>query len=277
MANRPAMTAQNAALREQLTPTNREYWDQLAGLLAQQPKPTSDAQIHDLLTGLLVAQNRQEDASQFFGGTPEEAVRTLTATLWPRPWWLTSDLWFPFILFTVGIILPTVILPAVPLQLSLVAVQYGLLVIALGLGIWLAPKFSPRGRLVSWGIIVVALLAALSVAARWVPAAGLVYLTRKGGSVFLLAFAVVVTGLIVGVQRRQTASWLPALTADVWITTLLALMARIAPTSSLMVTATGNLVIALGTILGDLSILIIGWHIWQTRQSANDEDNSNVK
>lgn len=267
MANRPTMTTQNAALRDQLTPTNREYWDQLVVLLAQQPHHTSDAQLHDLLTGLLVAQERQEDASQFFGGTPAEAVRTLTATLWPRPWWLTSDLWFPFILFTIGIILPTAILPAVPLQASLMAVQYGLLVIALGLGIWLAPKFSPRGRLVSWGLIIVVLLAVLSVAARWVPAAGLFYLTRKGGSVFLLVFAVALTALIVVVQRRQPESWLPALTADVWITTLLALMARIAPTSSLMVTAMGNLIIALGTILGDLSILIIGWHIWQTRQA----------
>lgn len=268
MAKRQAIVKENEALKAQLTPTNRDYWEQLMTLLDRQPKRTSPQQVHDLLTGLLVAQSRQEDAAQFFGGTPDQAVKILTATLWPRPWWLTADLWFPFILFTIGIVLPPAILPAVPLQLSLVAVQYLALVIALGLGIWVTAHLGLRGRIISWGVLIVLLVAALSFATRWVPAAGLIYLTRKGGSLFLVAFAVIVTVLIVWHQRRHANSWLPALTADLWIMTLLALLARVAPTSSMMVTATGNLIIAVGTILGDLSVLVIGWHIWQQRQQT---------
>lgn len=267
MAKHPAIATQNAALRDQLTASNRDYWDRLVALLAKQPKRTSDRQLHDLLTGLLIAQQRDEPASQFFGGEPEDAVETLLTTLWPRPWWLTADLGFPFLLLTIGIVLPTAFLPAVPLQAPLLAVQYGLLIVALAIGTWLTPKFAFKGQIVSWGIIVLVLLVALNLAARWVPTAGLIFLTRKGGTVFLLAFAVIVTALIVWAKKRRTETWLPALTADLWITILLAVMARVTPTSALMVTTTGSILIAIGTVIGDLSILIIGWHIWQTRQA----------
>ncbi|MFC6208147.1 hypothetical protein [Levilactobacillus tongjiangensis] len=191
-----------------------------------------------------------------------------------KPQWWSWDLLVPLLIFTLGTILPSVILPAVPFQLLLVAVQYGLFVIAMALGLWLTQRASARGSLIGWLIIIIGLLVAMWIAARTVPAMGLVYLTRFGGSLTLLLFAVVVTGLTWWHQRRHANSWFPAILGSLWITTLLALLARIPLTSSLMVTSAGSWLIALGTILGDVSVLVIGWHIWIARQNEQSQDES---
>jgi len=188
-----------------------------------------------------------------------------------RPWWQTWDALVPLLVFTLGTILPSVILPAVPLQMLLVAVQYGLFILAMGLGLWLTQRFTARGRLVGWLVIIVGLLAAMGIAARTVPVHGLVYLTRVGGSITLLIFAVVITGLAWWQNRQHPNSWLPAVLGSLWITTLLALLARMPATSGLMVTGAGNFLIGLGTLLGDVSVLIIGRRIWQARQQKADE------
>lgn len=271
MAQRQTMTEKNAALREQLTAENQTYWDQLVSLLAQQPKFAArpealQRQLHDLLTQVVAAQANHQSTADFFSQAPEKIAAQLGESLWQRPWWLTMDLWFPILLFFLGTILPTVILPGVPFQGLSIAVQFGLFLVALAIGIWLLPRFTTRGRTIGWGLIIVLLLLALGMAARLVPAVGLIYVTRKGGSLFLLALAVILTGVIVWDHRRRPDSWLPALTANLWITTALALLARVNPTATMMVGPSGGVLIILGTLLGDISILVIGWHIWRSRR-----------
>jgi len=92
-----------------------------------------------------------------------------------KPQWWSWDLLVPLLIFTLGTILPSVILPAVPFQLLLVAVQYGLFVIAMALGLWLTQRASARGSIIGWLIIIIGLLVAMWIAARTVPAMGLVY------------------------------------------------------------------------------------------------------
>ncbi|KRN01990.1 hypothetical protein FD13_GL000444 [Levilactobacillus senmaizukei DSM 21775 = NBRC 103853] len=182
------------------------------------------------------------------------------------------DLLVPLLIFTLGTILPTVILPAIPLQLGLVAVQYGLFIVAMLLGWWLQRRVSsPQGRLIGWLIVILGLLVAMWVAAHIVPAVGLIFLNREIGTLIWLGFAVLVSGFTWWHRRRQPLSWFPAILGSLWITTFLAMLARVPATAGLMVTATGNILIAFGTILGDASILIIGWRIWQDRQASHDD------
>ena len=271
MAEQPTIQTQNAALREQLTSENQAYWDQLVVALREDPRlqdeETFQAYLNALLPGFITAQKNGQTAADYYHGDPIAAAQRLTKVKKTRPWWLTTDLWFPLGLFIVGLILPTIILPAVPLQTLLVAVQLVLLVIAVALGIWLAPHVGPRGRAIGWVAIAVVLLVALNLVAKVLPAVGLVYVTRKGGSIVLLLFAIAMTALILWDQRRHPNSWLPALIADLWIMTVLALIGRIAPTAGLMATSTGTVMIGLGTLIGDVSILVSGWHIWRQRQA----------
>lgn len=261
---------ENATLRGQLSPENRSYWDDLVENMRQQAKFRKETvlqrELHDLLPEIIAAQKAGRDAEDFFGGGPATIAIALGKTGSRRPWWWNWDLLVPLLIFTLGTILPGVILPAVPLQLLLVGVEYGLFIVALVIGIWLTPRFTERGRVVAWLIVIVALLVAMRVAATTIPPVGLVYLTRGGGSIALIVFAVLVTGLTWWQNRVHPNSWLPAVLGSLWITTFLALLARVPATSGLMVTTSGNLLIALGTLLGDASVLIIGWHIWQARQ-----------
>lgn len=270
---------QNAALRQKLTPENRAYWDELVERLRQQPKYADEGflqrELRDLLDEVITAQTAGQTAADYLGGGPATVAIALGKLTRQRPWWQNWDLLVPILIFTLGTILPGVILPAVPLQLLLVAVQYGLFLVAMGLGVWLTHRFTARGRLIGWLVIIVGLLAAMGLAARLVPARGLVYLTRVGGSLTLIVFALVVTGLAWWQNRQHPNSWLPAILGSLWITTLLALLARFPLTSSLMVTSTGNVLIGLGTLLGDASVLIMGWHIWQARQKATDAKDEN--
>ena len=182
------------------------------------------------------------------------------------------DLLVPLLIFTLGTILPTVILPAIPLQLGLVAVQYGLFIIAMLLGWWLHRRVSStQGQLIGWLVIILGLLVAMWVAARFVPAVGLIFLNREVGTFVWLGFAILVSLFTWWHRRRQPLSWFPAILGSLWITTFLAVLARVPATAGLMVTSTGNVLIAFGTILGDVSILIIGWRIWQDRQANHDE------
>ena len=277
VAEQPSMTEQNQALEQQLTTDNRAYWDELVRALRQDPRLQDEELFQQYLnvqlTGLVAAQQQNQSAAEHYGGNPVKAANRLLKAAAPhedrhRPWWLTADLWFPLGLFVVALILPTVILPAVPLQLLLVGVQLLLLVVAVALGIWVTPRVGARGRAIAWGVIAVVLIIALNLVAKVLPAAGLVYITRKGGSIALLLFAVIVTALIIWEQHRHEDSWLPALIADLWIMTVLALLARINPTAGLMATTTGTLLIGLGTLVGDISILISGWHIWRQRQAV---------
>lgn len=271
MAERLTIAEQNQALREQLSPKNQAYWDDLVSALRQQPKFADETvlqkHLRELLPSLLVAQSAQQSAAKFYGADPQTIAKKMGETsTQSRPAWLSWDLLVPVLIFLLGVILPAAILPAVPLQGLLITVQFGLFIIAMALGIWLTQHVTPRGQLVGWLVIIVGLIAAMGVAARTVPAHGLIYLTRVGGSITLLIFAVVVTGFTWWHHRRHADSWFPAILGSLWITTLLALLARFPLTSGLMVTSTGNLLIALGTILADASILIIGWHIWQIRR-----------
>lgn len=274
MARITTIIKQNAAMRQKLNPENQAYWDELVERMREQPKYTDEGvlqrDLRDLLDEVLSAQTAGQTAADYLGGGPATVAIALGKLAQPQSWWRTWDLLVPILIFTLGTILPGVILPAVPLQLLLVAVQYGLFIVAMGLGIWLTQRFTVRGRLIGWLVIIVGLLAAMSLAARWVPARGLVYLPRVGGSVTFIVFALVVTGLAWWQKRQQPNSWLPAVLGSLWITTLLALLARFPLTSSLMVTSAGNFLIGLGTLLGDVSVLIIGWHIWQARQLKKD-------
>nr|WP_225428292.1 hypothetical protein [Levilactobacillus enshiensis] len=272
LAERTTITEQNAALRQQLSPQNQAYWDELVSKLRQQPKFADEAvlqkYLRELLPSLLVAQSAQQTAQQFYGADPATVAVKMGRVARAKPSWLTWDLLVPLLIFTLGTIIPSAILPAVPFQLLLVGLEYGFFVIAMALGIGVTQRIhTPRGQIASWLVIIIALLLAMRVAAQTVPAQGLVYLTRVGGSITLLVFAIVVTGLTWWHHRRHANSWFPAILGSLWITTLLALLARMPATSGLMVTSAGNLLIALGTILGDLSILIIGWHIWQARKN----------
>lgn len=271
MPETSVIVQENTALRTQLTPENLQFWDQLEPLLRQDPRlqdeETLQEYLNTQLTALVAAQKQGQTAAAYYHGDPIAAAQRLMKGPKRRPWWWTHDLWFPLGLFVVGLVLPTIILPAVPLQLLAVGVQLVLLVVALALGIWLTPNLGPRGRAIGWGVIVVALLVSLNLVGRSLPAVGLVYITRKGGSIFLLLFAVVLTGLILWDQRRHPDSWLPALIAALWIMTVLGLLARMAPTAGLMATSTGTLMIGAGTLVGDVSILVSGWHIWRQRQA----------
>ncbi len=273
VAEHPTYSAANAALRAQLTTENQAYWDQLVAALRQDPRFTDEETFQEylgvLLPGFLAAQRANKSAGDYWHGDPLAAAQRLMKRQKGHPWWWSTDLFFPLGLFFVGLVLPTVILPAVPLQLLKIGVQLVLLVVAVILGLWLTPRFATRGQLVSWGLIAVGLLIIWNLVGRALPAVGLVYVTRKGGSLALLAVAVILTVLILWDQRRHPNSWLPALVADLWIMTVLALIARINPWSSLMVTSTGNLLIGLGTLVGDISILVSGWHIWRQRRAAS--------
>ena len=257
-------------MRQKLNPENQAYWDKLVERMREQPKYADEGflqrELRDLLDEVVAAQDAGQTAADYLGGGPATVAIALGKLPRSRPWWQNWDLLVPLLIFTLGTILPGVILPAVPLQLLLVAVQYGLFIIAMGLGVWLTHRFTARGRLIGWLVIIVGLLAAMSLAARLVPVRGLVYLTRVGGSLTLIVFALVVTGLAWWQNRQHPNSWLPAVLGSLWITTLLALLARVPLTSGLMVTSAGNVLIGLGTLLGDASFLIIGWHIWQARQ-----------
>lgn len=270
MARIATIIKQNAAMRQQLNPENRAYWDELVERLREQSKYADERvlqrDLRDLLNEVVSAQTAGQTAADYLGGGPATVAIALGKMAQPRPWWQNWDWLVPLLIFTLGTILPGVILPAVPLQLLLVAIQYGLFLIAMGLGVWLTRRFTDRGRLVGWLVIIVGLLVAMSLAARLVPARGLVYLTRVGGSIALIIFALVITALAWWQKRQQPNAWLPAVLGSLWITTALALLARFPLTSGLMVTSTGNLLIGVGTILGDVSVLIIGWHIWQARQ-----------
>ena len=270
MARIATIIKQNAAMRQKLNPENQAYWDKLVERMREQPKYADEGflqrELRDLLDEVVAAQDAGQTAADYLGGGPATVAIALGKLPRSRPWWQNWDLLVPLLIFTLGTILPGVILPAVPLQLLLVAVQYGLFIIAMGLGVWLTHRFTARGRLIGWLVIIVGLLAAMSLAARLVPVRGLVYLTRVGGSLTLIVFALVVTGLAWWQNRQHPNSWLPAVLGSLWITTLLALLARNQLTSGLMVTSAGNVLIGLGTLLGDASFLIIGWHIWQARQ-----------
>ncbi len=276
MARIATIIKRNAAMREQLNTVNQAYWSQLVRHLREQPKYAADEtllqrDLADLLTEILAAQKNGQSAEDYLSGGPATVAIAMGKLVNQRPWWQTWDALVPLLVFTLGTILPGVILPAVPLQMLLVAVQYGLFILAMGLGLWLTQRFTARGRLVGWLVIIVGLLAAMGIAARTVPVHGLVYLTRVGGSLTLLIFAAVITGLAWWQNRQHPNSWLPAVLGSLWITTLLALLARIPATSGLMVTGAGNFLIGLGTLLGDVSVLIIGWRIWQARQQKTDE------
>lgn len=276
MARIATIIKRNAAMREQLNTVNQAYWSQLVRHLREQPKYAADEallqrDLSDLLTEILAAQENGQSAEDYLSGGPATVAIAMGKLVNQRPWWQTWDALVPLLVFTLGTILPSVILPAVPLQMLLVAVQYGLFILAMGLGLWLTQRFTARGRLVGWLVIIVGLLAAMGIAARTVPVHGLVYLTRVGGSITLLIFAVVITGLTWWQNRQHPNSWLPAVLGSLWITTLLALLARMPATSGLMVTGAGNFLIGLGTLLGDVSVLIIGWRIWQARQQKADE------
>ncbi|WP_270757041.1 hypothetical protein [Levilactobacillus brevis] len=273
------VTAQNAALLQQLSPQNQAYWDALVVALRQQPKFKDEAtlqqHLRELLPSLIVAQSAQQTAAQFYGGDPETVAAKMGQPARTKPQWLTWDLLVPVLIFISSGILPAIILPAIPLQGLLVAVQFGLFVIAMVVGLGVTRQATLRRRVLSWLAIVVVLLVAMGIAAKTVPARGLVYFPRGGGSLVLVGFALVVTGFTWWHHRRHVTSWFPAVLGSLWITTLLALLARFTGTAGLMVTTTGNLLIGVGTILGDVSILIIGWHIWQLRQTlaqkATDE------
>jgi len=271
LAERLTIAEQNQALREQLSPENQAYWDDLVAALRQQPKFSDEdklqRQLRELLPNLLVAQSSQKSAQQFYGADPATVAAQMAEPAKTKVTWLSWDLLVPVLIFILGVILPAAILPAVPLQGLLIAVQFGLFIIAMALGIWVAQRVTAQAQLIGWLVVIVALIIAMWVAARIVPAQGLIYLTRVGGSITLLVFALVVTGLTWWHHRRHADSWFPAILGSLWITTLLALLARFPLTSGLMVTSAGNLLIALGTILADASILIIGWHIWQVRQN----------
>ncbi len=271
LAERLTIAEQNQALREQLSPENQAYWDDLVAALRQQPKFSDEdklqRQLRELLPNLLVAQSSQKSAQQFYGADPATVAAQIGAPAKAKATWLSWDLLVPVLIFILGVILPAAILPAVPLQGLLITVQFGLFIVAMALGIWVAQRVTAQAQLIGWLVVIVALIIAMWVAARIVPAQGLIYLTRVGGSITLLVFALVVTGLTWWHHRRHADSWFPAILGSLWITTLLALLARFPLTSGLMVTSAGNLLIALGTILADASILIIGWHIWQVRQN----------
>jgi len=273
LAERLSIAEQNQALREQLSPENQAYWDDLVAALRQQPKyaneDTLQRKLREILPNLLVAQSKEQSAQDFFGADPQTVAAQVGAAS-TKPTWLTWDLLVPVLIFILGVVLPAAILPAVPLQGLLITVQFGIFVIAMILGIWLAGRVNSQMQLVGWLVIIVALFLATWLAARIVPARGLIYLTRGGGSVFLLVFALAVTGLTWWHHRRHADSWFPAILGSLWITTLLGLLARFPLTSGLMVTSAGNLLIALGTVLADASILIIGWHIWQLRQNKSE-------
>lgn len=276
MARIATIIKRNATMREQLNTVNQAYWSQLVWHLREQPKYAADETVlqrdlADLLTEILAAQKNGQSAEDYLSGGPATVAIAMGKLVNQRPWWQTWDALVPLLVFTLGTILPSVILPAVPLQMLLVAVQYGLFILAMGLGLWLTQRFTARGRLVGWLVILVGLLAAMGIAARMVPVHGLVYLTRVGGSLTLLIFAVVITGLAWWQNRQHPNSWLPAVLGSLWITTLLALLARMPATSGLMVTGAGNFLIGLGTLLGDVSVLIIGRRIWQARQQKADE------
>lgn len=276
MARIATIIKRNAAMQEQLNTVNQAYWSQLVRHLREQPKYAADEtllqrDLADLLTEILAAQEAGQSAKDYLSGGPATVAIAMGKLVKQRPWWQTWDALVPLLVFTLGTILPAVILPAVPLQMLLVAVQYGLFFLAMGLGLWLTQRFTARGRLIGWLVIVVGLLAAMGIAARTIPAHGLVYLTRVGGSIALLVFAVVVTGLAWWQNRQHPNAWLPAVLGSLWITTLLALLARIPATSGLMVTSAGNFLIGLGTLLGDVSVLIIGWRIWRARQQKTEE------
>lgn len=270
LANRLTIAEQNRELREQLSPENQAYWDDLVTALRQQSRFADEEKLQrhlrEQLPQLLVAQSNDQSAAQFYGADPQTVAEKMGSAQ-QRPTWWTWDLLVPVLIFVLGVILPAAILPAVPLQGLLIAVQFGLFVIAMALGIWLSQRVAPQGQVIGWLVIVVGLVLAMWIAARTVPAAGLVYLTRGGGSVALLIFAVAVTALTWWHHRRHADSWFPAILGSLWITTLLALLARFPLTSGLMVTSSGNFLIAVGTVLADASILIIGWHIWQVRQN----------
>lgn len=274
MARIATIIKQNAAMRNQLNPENQAYWDELVERMREQPKYADEnflqREMRALLDEVTTAQAAGQSAEDYLGGGPATVAVALGKLEQPRPWWQTWDLLVPLLFFTLGTILPGVILPAVPLQLLLVTVQYGLFIVAMALGLWLTHQFTARGRLIGWLVIVVGLLAAMSLAARLVPARGLIYLTRVGGSVTLIVFALVITGLAWWQNRQHPNSWLPAILGSLWITMVLALLARFPLTSSLMVTSAGNFLIGLGTLLGDVSVLIIGWHIWQARQKKSE-------
>nr|WP_125576115.1 hypothetical protein [Levilactobacillus angrenensis] len=271
MANRLTIAEQNQELREQLSPENQAYWDELVTALQQQPRFADEGKrqryLREQLPQLLVAQSNGQTAAEFYGADPQTAAAKMGSTARKRPTWWTWDLLVPVLIFVLGVILPAAILPAVPLQGLLIAIQFGLFIIAMALGIWLSQRVAPQGQVIGWLVIVVGLVLAMWVAARTVPAAGLLYLTRVGGSVALLIFAVAITLLTWWHHWRHADSWFPAILGSLWITTLLALLARFPLTSGLMVTASGNFLIAVGTVLADASILIIGWHIWQVRQN----------
>lgn len=271
LAERLTVAQQNQALRQQLSPDNQAYWDEFVTALRQQPQFKNDTKLQKYLRGqlpdLLVAQSNQQTAAQFFGDDPQAAAKKAGAvSMTTGPSWLSWDLLVPVLIFVLGVILPAAILPAVPLQGLLISIQFGFFVIAMALGIWWSQRATGQVQLVGWLVIIVALIVAMWVAARMVPARGLIYLPRVGGSVVLVLFALVVTGLTWWHRRRHADSWFPAILGSLWITTLLALLARFPLTSGLMVTSAGNLLIALGTVLADASILMIGWHIWQIRQ-----------
>ncbi|WP_395321624.1 hypothetical protein [Levilactobacillus parabrevis] len=276
MARIATIIKRNAVMRDQLNTVNQAYWSQLVKHLREQPKYAANEtllqrDLADLLTEILAAQKAGQSAEDYLSGGPATVAIAMGKLVEQRPWWQTWDALVPLLVFTLGTILPSVILPAVPLQLLLVAVQYGLFILAMGLGLWLTQRFTIRGRLIGWLVIIVGLLAAMGIAARTVPAHGLVYLTRVGGSITLLVFAVIITGLAWWQNRQHPNAWLPAVLGSLWITTLLALLARFPATSGLMVTSAGNLLIGLGTLLGDASVLIIGWRIWQARQHKAED------
>ncbi|TGD19785.1 hypothetical protein EGT51_02825 [Levilactobacillus suantsaiihabitans] len=269
LANRLTIAEQNQELRSQLSPENQAYWDELVAALKQHPRFADDGKLQrflrEQLPQVLVAQSNGQTTAQFYGMDAQAAAVKLGSAR-QRPTWWSWDLLVPVLIFVLGVILPAAILPAVPLQGLLIAVQFGLFVIAMALGIWVSQHLGAQGQVLSWLVIIVALVVAMRVAAQTVPAAGLLYLTRGGGSVALIAFAVIVTGLTWWHHQRHADSWFPAILGSLWITTLLALLARFPLTSGLMVTSAGNLLIAIGTVLADASILMIGWHIWQIRQ-----------
>lgn len=269
LANRLTIAEQNQELRSQLSPENQAYWDELVAALKQHPRFADDGKLQrflrEQLPQVLVAQSNGQTTAQFYGMDAQAAAVKLGSARQHPTWW-SWDLLVPVLIFVLGVILPAAILPAVPLQGLLIAVQFGLFVIAMALGIWVSQHLGAQGQVLSWLVIIVALVVTMRVAAQTVPAAGLLYLTRGGGSVALIAFAVIVTGLTWWHHQRHADSWFPAILGSLWITTLLALLARFPLTSGLMVTSAGNLLIAIGTVLADASILIIGWHIWQIRQ-----------